>query len=131
MRAPYLKLAAAVLAAGVAAAPLAAQSQSYVDEVVVAPRYGPDGPRSLSQAVPVDDLDLTSRAGREIMRLRVHQTAGDLCRALKEDPDAWSPLTRSCREDAKRSARTQMRMAVDQAYARADAYAYLDADRVR
>jgi UrcA family protein len=123
MRASKIAILAAA-AALFAGAPTAV-AQTYVDEVTVEPPFGPDGPRRLSRAVPIDDLDLTTPEGRHVLNMRVHAAAGDLCRALREDPDAWSPLTRSCREDAKRSARSQMRMAIDQAYARASV-AYLD-----
>lgn len=115
--------AAALTAAGLgAAAP--ASAQSYVDELVVE-GYGPDGPDRMSRAVAYDDLDLTTLEGREVLRLRIRDTAGDICRALREDPDARSPLIDSCRNDAIKSARMQVRAAIDRAYANAT-YAYLD-----
>jgi UrcA family protein len=123
----YALIAAAASLAGLAAVP-AAHAQDpgpYVDELVVEGYVGPDGPNRLSQTVAYGDLDLTTMEGREMLRLRIRDTAGDLCRAMREDPDARSPLLASCRDDAIRSARNQVRAAVDRAYANAS-YAYLD-----
>lgn len=114
--------AAALMAAGFAAGPAAAQSS--VDEVVVQ-GYTADGPSRISRAVQFDDLDLTTIEGRQILSMRIRDTADDLCRTLGEDPGARSPILGSCRDDALRSARTQMRIAIDTAYADRN-MAYLD-----
>ena len=120
----FALITAAALMAGLAAAP-AVQAQTYVDEVIVEGPYGREGPRSLSRVVSFADLDLTTPEGREVLRLRVHETAGDLCRTLQEEPDAPSALVPSCRRQAIRDARHQVKRAIDRAY-QAATYAYLD-----
>ena len=98
----------------------------YVDELVVIGPVGPEGPRRLSQAVSLRDLDLTTREDREVLRIRIRDTARDLCRALGEDSSGPSQLIPSCRDQAVRDARPQVRLAIDQAYAGAR-YAALEA----
>src|SRR5207237_1100230 len=81
-------LAAAVCdVAAAAAAALAARAaaQTVVDEIVVMPQVGADGrPVSLSRVVSFRDLDLRNRADQEVLRLRVRDTARELCRELGE-----------------------------------------------
>jgi len=117
--------ALALCAAGAKAAPAQAQyiyetpSGTYVDEVVVPGRYGPDGPTTLSRAVSYRDLDLTTYEGRQVLKMRIRDTARDLCRELGEGRGNGGPLLgRSCEDDAVRGARTQMRFAVNRAHAR-------------
>jgi UrcA family protein len=98
----------------------------YVDELVVTGPIGPDGPRRLSRAVGLADLDLVRGEDRALLRIRVRDTARDLCRALGEEASGPSPLIPSCEQQAIRDARPQVRVAIDQAYARAR-YAALDA----
>lgn len=123
-----------VAAAGLAALALPAVAQSayvddgpYVDEVVVTPSVRPslDGPARLSQAVSVRDLDLTSYEGRRMLDMRIRATAHTLCRALGEGSGNGGPLLPSCEDQARRDARPQVRVAVNQAYA-TRAYAYAD-----
>ena len=129
MRAPAIPVLA--LGAAMAAAALLpagpAGAQAYVDEVVITGAPNVDGrPTSLSQTVSIRDLDLTTYEGREVLRLRVRATARDLCRALGEDRFVSGPLTnRSCEDKAIRDARPQVRLATNQAFARAS-YAYLE-----
>jgi len=108
------------------APPADSYTGAYVDELVVIGPAGPDGPRRLSRAVNIGDLDLATRQDRELLRIRVRDTARDLCRALGEDSSGPSPLIPSCEQQAVRDARPQVRVAIDQAYARVR-YADLDA----
>jgi len=137
MRAPHLIrpacAALALCAAGALAGPAQAQyardvyvDDTYVDEIVVPGRYGPDGPTTLSRAVSHRDLDLRTYEGQRVLRMRIRDTARDLCRLLGEGPGNGGPLLlgRSCEDDAVRGARRQMRVAVNRAHARA--YASLD-----
>lgn len=103
-------------------------SATYVDELVVTGPIGRDGPQSLSRRVSYADLDLTTYAGREVLKLRVRDTARDLCRLLGEDRFASGPLTRSCETEAVREARKQVKRAVNVAYARYDRTYYAAAD---
>lgn len=98
----------------------------YVDEVIVQP-YGPyrSGPDRMSQRVGLSDLDLTTRDGQQVMRMRVRAAARDVCRALGEGPDNGSGVVPSCEVQAFRETRTQMRYAVGTAY-RDAAYAVND-----
>ena len=117
--------AAALTAAAALGAPAQAQ---YVDEVVVTGPVGRDGPSRLSQRVSYADLDLTTYAGQEVLRLRIRDTARGLCRALGEDRFSSGPLTPSCESEAIRDARSQMKRAVRVAYARYDRTYYAAAD---
>jgi UrcA family protein len=128
MRVPLI--AAAALAAATAL-PAAAQVYTYddgtvVDEVIVSP-IGPyrNGPDRMSQRVSLSDLDLTTYAGRQVMRLRVRDAARNVCRALGEGPGNGGPLLRSCEDQAIRDTAPQMRVAVNEAI-RSRAYAYND-----
>lgn len=118
---PLLFAAAALMANSLAGS---AAAQSHVDEVIVQ-GYGLNGASRISRTVAFDDLDLTSLEGRAVLSARIRATADDLCRGLGEDPGARSPILGSCRDDAMRIARTQMRVAVEDAYDRAN-LAYLD-----
>jgi UrcA family protein len=109
------------MAAAVAAAPAQAQ---YVDEVVVTGPVNRDGPSRLSQRVSYADLDLATYAGQEVLRLRIRDTARDLCRALGEDRSSWSPLVPTCESQAIRDARGQVRHATRIALARAEGRTY-------
>lgn len=122
--------AALALAAGAAVAvPAAAQayadeaplyvSANYVDEVVVPGPLSADGrPARLSRVISIRDLDLATREDQALLRLRIRDTARDLCRALGEDGRGYSPVAPSCEDQAVRDARPQVRLAVNQAYAR-------------
>ena len=129
-RAAIIGAALAGAAIALALAPTSAAAQAvnddgtYVDEVVVTPYYYRNGPDRLSRVVSIRDLDLTTPSGREVMRLRIRDTARDLCRALNEGPGVGG-LTRSCVDQAIREVRPQVRVAVNQAFA-SRSYAYLD-----
>lgn len=127
--------ALALAAAFAVAAPAVAQvydpatdsyTGPYVDELVVTGPVGPDGPARLSRAVSIRDLDLVTRHDQELLRLRIRDTARDLCRALGEDSSGPSPLIPRCEDRAVRDARPQVRLAIEQAYAGAR-YAALEA----
>jgi UrcA family protein len=96
---------------------------SYVDEVVVTPVYR-NGHDRISRTVSLRDLDLTTLADREVLRLRIRDTARDICRELGEDR-AGSSLTSSCEAQAIRDTRPQVRLALRQAW-NTRSYAYLD-----
>ena len=91
--------AAAAIAgfAALAAAPVVAQT---VDEITVMGRMGPDGrPAELSRVITISDLDLATDAGVGALRVRVRDTARDLCRQLGET-GGGSGLLRSCEDEA-------------------------------
>ena len=117
--------AALALAAAAAAAPAAAQvyadeGPAYVDEVVITGPLAPDGrPALLSRVVSIRDLDLATREDQALLRLRIRDTARDLCRELGESDSGGSPIIPSCVDQAVRDARPQMRVAINQAYANA------------
>lgn len=85
------------------AAPAAAQSAP--EEIIVTGALGEvdEDVRSLSQSVSYADLDLTTDAGRDMLRHRVSLTARYLCDKLGED-NVSSPLVPSCRDAATRDA---------------------------
>jgi UrcA family protein len=112
---PRLKLnpllACAALAVAGAAVPALAQVNT-AGEITVYGSYGV-GPevRRLSAAVPYGDLDLTTVAGREILKQRVHDTARDLCARLGEN-GMNDGLVPSCEQDAINSAQEGERFAI-------------------
>jgi UrcA family protein len=126
MRAHTLTAVAALaLGAAAAATPAAAQytydsGHTTIDEIVAtAPyRYRGDRPTSLSRAVSYRDLDLATYDGQQVLKMRIRATARDICRDLGEGRGNGGSLLRSCEDDAVRSARGQMRMAVARAQAR-------------
>jgi UrcA family protein len=102
-------------------------STGYVEELVVpAPQYRDGRLTRLSRVVSIRDLNLVMPQDREILRIRIRDTARDICRALGEDNFIGSSIPRSCQDQAIRDARPQVRLAIDQAYARAS-YASLEA----
>lgn len=114
---------AMTLAAGlaVAAGPSLAQT---VEELTVIGRYGAEANApQLSAAVSYADLDLTTEAGRAILRERVRLTASDLCRRLGEANIGGTALAPSCERDAMNRAREQERLAYVSAVSRSYAVA--------
>lgn len=97
------------------AAPALAQVYYTVPEVVVTPRYGPDGrPDTLSRTVSIADLDLRyDRDVREMQR-RVRTTARQICDELGESSSIPTVGT-TCVNDAVRRTDYQMRTAIAQA----------------
>lgn len=95
----WLIAAAAALAT---AAPGFAQAGS--EEIIVTGRYGrvPDSVQSLSQTVGYADLDLSTKAGRDILRHRLRLTARFLCDKLGESDSPG--IVPSCREAAVKDA---------------------------
>jgi UrcA family protein len=109
-----LKWTCGALVAGLAAAGAApAAAQPAAGEVVVIGRYGV-GPevRSLSAPVSYADLDLTTGAGRDMLRDRVRATAQDLCRRLGEQGMGGTAAAPSCEQDAVNNAQAQERTAI-------------------
>jgi UrcA family protein len=80
------------------AMPAFAQSD---EEIIVTGRYGrvPADATSLSQHVSYADLDLSTAAGRDILRHRLKLTARYLCDKLGES-DTSSAVTPTCRDAA-------------------------------
>jgi UrcA family protein len=117
-------LCAALALAAAVAAPAAAQVYAdetpYVDEVVVTGPLDADGrPTRLSRIISVRDLDLATREDQALLRVRIRDTARDLCRELGENDIGSSPIIPSCVDQAVRDARPQVRVAINQAYANA------------
>jgi len=99
---------------------------TYVDELVIpGPVYRDGRPARLSRVVNIRDLNLVMPQDREILRIRIRATARDICRELGED-FSGSSIVPSCQDQAIRDARPQVKLAIDQAYARAS-YASLEA----
>ena len=103
---------AALAAAGACAAvaPLPAHAQGASEDITVVGRYGrvPDSVRSLSQAVSYADLDLSTQAGRDILRHRVALTARYLCEKLGESDTSSGPVLPSCRDAAVKDAMSRI-----------------------
>ena len=80
------KVLLALAGAALATAGVPVLAQSNAEEIIVEGRYGkvPDSVKSLSQAVSYADLDLSTEAGRDLLRQRVRLTARFLCNKLGE-----------------------------------------------
>jgi len=107
MRTPTIALLAG---AGLILAAAPALAQSSVGELTVTGRLGEAS--RLSAVVSYADLDLTTRSGQDLLKMRIKDTARDLCTQLGESNASSSPLVPSCEQDAVRESREQMRMAV-------------------
>lgn len=103
-----LGLSLAVGGLVLASTPVFAQS---VRELTVTGRYGTETPRSLSRVVSYRDLNLASKAGADALKLRINDTAKDLCRELGEPQDAGGAAG-GCRQDAVDHAMPQVRAAI-------------------
>lgn len=115
----YLALVTlAAAATTVAGAPAFAQT---LEEVTVTGHALKNQQISKSRAVSFADLDLTRPADRQTLRLRVADTAGNLCEELNEPGPTPGNLGRSCQEIATRNALADVKVAV--AAARGNAYA--------
>jgi len=99
-------LATVALASACVAVPVPSHAQPASEDITVVGRYGrvPDSVQSLSQAVSFADLDLSTAAGRDVLRHRVALTARFLCSKLGEDEVGSSPIVPSCRDAAVRDA---------------------------
>jgi len=121
-------IAALTLGATAAATPAAAQyaydtyRDGYVEEVVVpgSYRYRGERPMTLSRTVSYRDLDLATYHGQRVLKMRIRDTAREICRELGEPRGGGGPLLRSCEDDAVRSARGQMRFAIVRAQTRSN-----------
>jgi len=128
----HLKPLVAASALAALALPAAAQQAyvvadgPYVDEVIVSPLPYRSNLTRLSQRVSYADLDLTTLSGQEVLRLRIKDTARNICRNLGEGPGNGGPLLMSCEDQAIRDARPQVRRAVRYAFAHPPVYAYND-----
>jgi UrcA family protein len=115
----YLALATlAAAAATLASAPAFAQS---VEELTVTGHGLRNHELSKSRVVSFADLDLTRPADRQTLRMRVADTAGDVCEELNEPGPTPGNLGRSCQEIATRNGFADVKVAV--AAARGAAYA--------
>ncbi|MGH6964487.1 MAG: UrcA family protein [Phenylobacterium sp.] len=115
----YLALATlAAAAATLAGAPAFAQT---IEELTVTGHALKNQQLSKSRVVSFADLDLTRPADRQTLRMRVADTAGDVCEELNEPGPAPGNLGRSCQEIATRNALADVKVAV--AAARGSAYA--------
>jgi len=115
----YLALATlAAAAATLAGAPAFAQT---VEELTITGHSLKNQQLSKSRAVSFADLDLTRPADRQTLRMRVADTAGDVCEELNEPGPTPGNLGRSCQEIATRNAFADVKVAV--AAARGTAYA--------
>jgi UrcA family protein len=96
-------------AAALALAGAPALAQSAPEEIIVEGRYGtvPDSVKTLSQAISYADLDLSTDAGRDVLRQRIRLTARFLCNKLGETSSS-TPLTPSCQDEAVRSAMSRV-----------------------
>ena len=99
----------AAAAATVADAPAFAQT---VEELTVTGHALRNQQISKSRAVSFADLDLTRPADRQTLRMRVADTAGDLCEELNEPGPTAGNLGRSCQEIATRNALADVKVAV-------------------
>ena len=80
-------------------------AQPMEEELVVTGRYG--AAQSLSQSVSYADLDLSTKAGRDIMRHRISLTARYLCDKLGESGTSSGPIP-SCRDAATKDAMARL-----------------------
>jgi len=104
------RLCALLAGAGLALAGAPALAQSSVGELTVTGRMGEA--QQLSAAVSYADLDLTTKGGQDVLKMRIKDTAHDLCRQLGEGNTSSTPLLPSCEAGAIRDARAQVRTAV-------------------
>lgn len=104
-----LGLACAV--GGAAASPPA--SGQDAEFTVVGHGEGPHE-RTLSAAVYYRDLDLRTKAGRTVLRLRVRRTAAELCHQLRGD-DRAAGLAFVCEDEAVEGAAALERAVIAQA----------------
>ena len=107
-------------AALLGAAPALAQT---LDELTVTGQLAGPRAQSLSEAVSYSDLDLTRRADRNELRLRINDTARWICTRLNQDSPNPANLGKSCQDIAVRGAMSQVR----EAFADARSPAYADA----
>jgi UrcA family protein len=115
----YLALATlAAAATTLASAPTFAQT---VEELTITGHALKNQQLSKSRVVSFADLDLTRPADRRTLRMRVADTAGDVCEELNEPGPTPGNLGRSCQEIATRNGFADVKVAV--ANARGAAYA--------
>ena len=89
-----------------------AQSSAQVDELTVTGRFGSGQTQSLSRLVSYADLDLTTTAGSDTLKMRIKDTARDLCRQLGEPSSPVMSMEPSCEQDAYNDAMKQARTAI-------------------
>jgi UrcA family protein len=106
LRFPFV-IGGALLGTAIAAA-TPAMAQNSSQEITVSGEYGtaPDNVRSLSIPVSYADLDLSTEAGRGLLRHRIRLTARFLCNKLGDN--AAGPVAPTCRDSAVTKAMTQV-----------------------
>ena len=112
-------LLAGLAAAGLslAAVPALAQVQT-VEELTIVGSYGEDGrPQTISRIVDISDLDLRYDAGVDAMKMRIRDTARDICTELNRDSSREISVQQTCISRAMTTARPQMDTAIAQARA--------------
>ena len=109
--------AALAFAVGVAGPALAqgatANQGSTVNQIIVTGRYQVGtNVRTLSEPVSYADLNLTSDAGRDMLRKRVRDTAQHLCDRLGESNAVSTPTIPACVDDAVKNTAEAERTAI-------------------
>jgi UrcA family protein len=115
---PARHLLAGLAAAGLALAAAPALAQT-LEELTVVGAYGPDGqPQTISRIVDISDLDLRYDAGVDAMKMRIRDTARDICTELgRIDGSRELSIQQTCISRAVATARPQMDTAIAQARA--------------
>jgi len=103
----YFALSLTAAAALAAAAPSFAQT---VEELTVTGRSA-RAPQAITEVVSYADLDLNYGRDRDILLMRVNNTAGRICDRLNEPRPSAGNLGHSCQEVAVRGAMDQVRLA--------------------
>ena len=104
----YFALSLTAAAALAAATPSLAQT---VEELTVTGHGARARPQAITEVVSYADLDLSYGRDRDVLRMRVNDTAGRICDRLNEPRPAPGNLGHSCQEVAVRDAMGQVREA--------------------
>jgi len=104
----YFALSLTAAAALAAATPSLAQT---VEELTVTGHGARARPQAITEVVSYADLDLSYGRDRDVLRMRVNDTAGRICDRLNEARPSAGNLGHSCQEVAVRDAMDQVRLA--------------------
>lgn len=110
---PFAPLGAAC-AAAVLAAGAPTFGQETMEEFTVLGTINRVDVRQISASVNLQDLDLTTQAGRTQLKQRVRNTAAELCDRLGE-PDQAVGMAFACEDDAVHSAAPTVQKVIRQA----------------